>query len=155
MIRTISLKKLITSILLPLFTGLLANIFTSNAKAVYSNLLKPPVSPPSIVFPFIWTLLYILIGISIYLVEDSYCDKKRSRQSYAVLLGLNLLWPIIFFTLQWYAVAVVIIFLMLASAVISIYYFYNCDKNAGFLLLPYLIWLVYSTYLNIGVVALN
>lgn len=156
MIKTISLRKLIPCILLPLFIGLLAQLFSSNAKDLYLNLLKPPLSPPAVVFPFVWTMLYILLGISSYLMEESeFCDKKRPRQSYLVLLCLNLLWPIIFFTLHWYAVAIVIIALMLASAVITIHYFYNCDNNAGFLLLPYLLWIIFATYLNIGIVVLN
>lgn len=155
MIKTINLRKLIPCLLLPLFTGLLGQIFSSNAKDVYLNLTQPPLSPPNFVFPFVWTLLYILLGIACYFVQESKCDKKRPMQTYLVLLVLNLLWPLVFFTLQWFTFSVVIIILLLAAAVLTLINFYNCDKNAGYLILPLILWVVYATYLNIGVAVLN
>lgn len=155
MIKTINLRRLVPCLLLPLFSGLIANIFTQNAKAVYSSITLPPLSPPSIIFPFVWTLLYILLGLASYFTEESVCDKKRPRQAYIVLLALNLIWPIIFFTLQWFTVAAIVVFLMLAAAVITMILFYNCDKNAGYLILPLILWLAFAAYLNIGAAVLN
>ena len=98
MIKTIDLRKLIPCLLIPIFTGLIGSIFSSNAKEVYSPLNKPPFSPPSIIFPFVWTALYILIGIGLYFMEESGCDKKNPRIAYGVMLALNILWPLFFFT---------------------------------------------------------
>lgn len=155
MIKTINLRRLIPCLLIPLFTGLIGQLFSQNAKEIYSNLQQPPLSPPSIVFPFVWTLLYILLGIASYFIEESNCDKKRPRQAYTALLALNLLWPIVFFTFEWFTFAAVIVVLMLAAAVITLILFYNCDKNAGYLILPLILWLIFAAYLNIGVVVLN
>lgn len=155
MIRTINLRKLIPSLLLPLFIGLISQIFTSNAKDVYLNIAKPPLSPPAILFPFIWTFLYILLGFSSYFVEEAKCDKTRPRQLYLIVLALNLLWPIIFFTLKWFVFSSVIITAMVIVSALTLYYFYNCDKNAGYLFSPYVVWLLFAAYLNIGVSVLN
>ncbi len=156
MIKTVNLRKLILCLLLPLFVGLIAQLFTQNSRELYLSFQKPPLSPPAIVFPFVWTCLYILIGLASYFIEEAgVCDKKRPRQLYAATLVLNLLWPIVFFTLKWYVFSSIIIISMVIVAAITIYFFYNCDKNAAFIFLPYLIWILYATYLNIGVAVLN
>ena len=155
MIKTINLRRLIPCLLVPLFTGLIGQIFSQNAKEIYENLKQPPLSPPSIIFPFVWPLLYILLGIASYFTQESKCDKKRPSQAYLALLALNLLWPIVIFTLEWFTFAAVIVILMLAAAVLTLILFYNCDKNAGYLILPLILWLIYAAYLNIGVVVLN
>lgn len=156
MIKTINLRKLIPCLLLPIFVGLIAQLFTSNSKEVYLSLQKPPLSPPSIIFPFVWSCLYILLGIASYFIEEAgVCDKKRPRQVYLITLALNLLWPIFFFTLQWYIFSSILIIAMDIVAILNIYYYYNCDKNSAYIYLPYLIWILFATYLTIGVAALN
>ena len=155
MIKTLNLRKLIPSLLIPIFTGLLAQIFSSNAKEVYSTLKRPPLSPPSIVFPFVWTAIYILLGIALYFVEESKCYKNTPRKIFAVLLVLNVLWPLFFFTLNWYTFSVFIIVLLLISAIVTFVAFYNCEKAAGYFVLPLIIWVIYATYLNIGTAILN
>ena len=155
MIKTINLRKLIPCLLLPLFTGILGALFSSNSREIYSNLTRPPLSPPGVIFPFVWTLLYILLGIACYLVEESECNDKRARQSYLILLGLNILWPLLFFTLGWPTVAAIEIVVLLIFAIITLVLFYNCEKTAGYLILPLVLWVIYATYLNIGVAVLN
>lgn len=156
MIKTVNLRKLIPCLLIPIFVGLIAQLFTRNSKELYLSLQKPPLSPPAIIFPFVWTCLYILLGLASYYIEESgICDKKRPRQLYGGTLLLNLLWPIVFFALEWYALACVIIIAMVVLAAITVYFYYNCDKNAAYVFLPYVVWVLYATYLNIGVAVLN
>ncbi len=156
MIKTVNLRKLIPCLLIPIFVGLIAQLFTRNSKELYLSLQKPPLSPPAIIFPFVWTCLYILLGLASYYIEESgICDKKRPRQLYGGTLLLNLLWPIVFFALEWYAFACVIIIAMVVLAAITVYFYYNCDKNAAYVFLPYVVWVLYATYLNIGVAVLN
>ncbi len=155
MIKTIDLRKLIPCLLIPIFTGLIGSLFSSNAKEVYSPLNKPPFAPPSIIFPFVWTALYILIGVALYFMEESRCNKKRPRIAYGVLLSLNLLWPLFFFTFKWFSFSNVIIIALLISAIITFYFFYKCEKLAGYFMLPLIAWVMFATYLNIGVSVLN
>ena len=155
MIKTIDLRKLIPCLLIPIFAGLIGQVFSSNAKEVYSSLQKPPFSPPSIIFPFVWSALYILIGIGLYFMEESGCDKKNPRIAYGVMLAFNILWPLFFFTLKWFTFSNVIIIALLISAIITFYIFYKCEKISGYFILPMIIWVAYATYLNIGVAALN
>ena len=98
---------------------------------------------------------YILIGIGLYFMEESGCDKKNPRIAYGVMLALNILWPLFFFTFKWFAFSNVIIIALLISAIITFYFFYKCEKLAGFFILPMIAWVAFATYLNIGVATLN
>lgn len=156
MIKTVNLRKLIPCLLIPIFVGLIAQLFTKNSRELYLSLQKPPLSPSGIIFPFVWTFLYIMLGIASYFIEESgICDKNRPRQLYGITLALNFLWPIVFFALEWYAFAAVIIIAMVAVAVFTLYFYYNCDKNAAYIFFFFFIWILYATYLNIGVAVLN
>ena len=156
MVKTINLKKLIPCLILPIFTGLIAQVFSSGAKEVYNPLAKPPLSPPSIVFPFVWSALYILIGLASYFFEESGCkDKKRPRQVYGITLGLNLLWPLLFFVLKLFTFSSIWIVALLVISIYNLYLFYKCDKYAGYLFAPFVLWVAYATYLNIGIAYLN
>lgn len=153
---SIRIKPFIYSILITLGAGILSAIITGNSTDVYSVMNKPPLSPPSWVFPVAWTILYTLMGIAAGIVMNTNCkDKATAIKYYALQLIVNILWPIIFFTAKLYLLAFLWILLLDVLVVITIFKFYNCNKKSAYLLLPYLVWLIFATYLNLGVVILN
>ena len=94
----IQLKPLVVSLLISLGVGGIASILTSGSYSIYENLSKPPLSPPGLIFPIVWIILYILMGISAYLIYISNSDEKNlALKFYAVSLVVNFFWPIFFF----------------------------------------------------------
>lgn len=155
-VRTFRLKDLVLNLLPPILVGILGAVLTRNSGQVYANLNRPPLSPPAIVFPIVWSILYILIGIAAFLAEHKDCKYyKASRAVYYIGLVLNLLWPILFFTLGLYTLALVELILLWVVVAINAILFYFCNEKAGYLMIPYIIWLSFAAYLNIGVVFLN
>lgn len=144
------MKKILLYIFVTLFIGGIPSIsvITNN---VYPSLVKPPLSPPSILFPIVWTILFILMGISIYLVRDN----KDLRRIYFVQLFINALWTPIFFGLNNYLFALIWLILLLITVIIMLYKFYKENKTSCYLNIPYLIWLLFALYLNTGIYLLN
>ena len=121
----------------------------------YSDLVQPPLSPPSIVFPIVWTILYLLMGISYYLFSKENRDSSISFL-YKLQLGINLIWPILFFNFRWYFFSILWILLLVVCVWMYFKKLWNGNyKRSAYLLIPYLIWLMIATYLNIGVYLLN
>ena len=140
-------KLLIPAVLLPLTVGGLAALLTGSAMDNYSQVTRPPLSPPGWLFPLAWSLLYILMGISSYIVATSSVSGERRERAlcvYALQLAVNFAWPIIFWLL-----------LLVVLVLITILLFWHISKTAGKLLLPYLLWLLFALYLNLGVWLLN
>ena len=151
-------KPLLISILIPLAVGGLAGILTRGSMKNYQIIERPPLSPPGIVFPFVWGILYILMGIASYLVYQKAFDsseKTRALRLYTIQLVLNFLWPILFFNLQSYWLSFILLLTLLFFVLLTTNAFYSISRNAGLLLIPYLIWLVFAAYLNLGVAILN
>ena len=150
-------KKMIISILIPLGIGLLSFLLTRNGINNYSvNLNKPSFAPPSILFGIIWTILYILMGLSsFYIYECMSCHKDNCLLLYALNLVLNFTWPIIFFNLQARLFAFLFILLLDIVVILMTLCFYGIDKKAGYLNIPYIIWLLFATVLNFSVYLLN
>ena len=117
-------KALIVSILISVGVGALAAFFTRNSMEVYENLVQPPLSPPSWVFPVVWTILYILMGISAYLIyrSDSFY-RNSALKIYAAQLIVNFFWTIIFFNLEMYLFAFVWLLLLLVLIILILYGF--------------------------------
>lgn len=158
MFRTINLKKLITSIIIPLGTGILAALFTMGSMDIYDEIISPPLSPPGAVFPIVWTVLYILMGISLYKVRVSKGDREHKENGYrtfALQLIFNFLWSIVFFNLRAYTFSAIWLVALIVLIIANIFYFYKVDKGAAYLLIPYLIWCIFALYLNIGIAILN
>lgn len=148
-------KQFFFFLLIPLIGGFLISFFI-NSTETYSNLEKPPFSPPSIVFPIVWTILYLLMGISSYLIwKSNHPERKKALFFYWIQLLLNYLWPILFFTCQTYFFALIELFILLYALIQMIYLFFQVNKVAGYLQIPYLLWLLFATYLNMGIVFLN
>lgn len=161
-------KKLpiyIKSILLPLLVGGIVGLLISKF-IDYNILQKPPLSPPSISFPIAWTIIYILMGISFGILKNQFYnnvsvlnDKEGSifstNQLYYIQLLINALWSIIFFIFKLRLFAFIWILILIILVVLMIMDFYKKNKIAGLLQIPYLIWLIFAAYLNLGVYILN
>lgn len=147
------IKRIIYS-LLPIIGGVIVGLITSGYMD-YKNMVKPPLSPPSIVFPIVWTILYILMGISYFLATKDNENNKELDQIYLLQLLVNFLWPIIFFVLRMYFTAFFWIILLLILVISMIKELLKNNKISGCLQIPYLIWLLFATYLNIGIFLLN
>lgn len=120
----------------------------------YSNLNKPLLSPPSIVFPIAWTIIYLLIGIS-YLIYRKENDNKKTIFIYYIGLFFNFIWSIIFFNLKWYLFSIVWIIVLIILVIILMKRYFKENKTSFYLLIPYILWLLFATYLNIRVYLLN
>lgn len=144
------LKKLFMNILIPLVIGGIVAFITMPFMD-YNSLRLPPLSPPSIVFPIVWTILYILMGVSAYLVSK----KGNIPMIYYIQLGVNALWSIIFFVFKLRLLAFIWIILLIILVILMIIRFYKVDKVAAYLQIPYLLWILFAGYLNLGIYLLN
>lgn len=146
-------------VLLALAVGGLSGWLTRDGVELYNQTAqKPPLSPPGWVFPVAWTLLYVLMGLASYLVAVSPVAGQRRERAlcvYALQLAVNFAWPVIFFKLSAYGTAFFWLFLLTALVLATLLLFWHISKTAGKLLLPYLIWLCFALYLNLGVWLLN
>lgn len=151
-------KKLLLALAVPLGVGGLAALLTRDSMTVYGTLNQPPFSPPGWVFPVVWTVLYVLMGIASYLLVRSDAvklEKNRALGLYAVQLVLNFLWPLLFFKAQAYWAAFLLLVLLWLAVFAAWRAFSRIRERAGDLLLPYLLWLTFAAYLNLGVAMLN
>lgn len=153
---SIKWKELFISIGLALGIGALAGYLTKDSMTIYQQLEKPALSPPGWVFPVVWTILYILMGISAYLiyVSDS-VEKDRAINLYVLQLFLNFSWSIIFFNMEAYLFAFVVLVLLWIIIFLMIRSFYEINKIAGLLQIPYLLWVTFAGYLNLSIYLLN
>ena len=145
-------EKIIKSLQLftPLILGGLIG-FIINSNMDYTSLNQPPLSPPSIIFPIVWSILYLLMGISYFLYRKEY----KKNYLYYLQLGVNLVWPVLFFTLKLRFFSIIWILILAYLIYRLIVEWKNKIKISAYLLIPYLIWTIFATYLNIGVFLLN
>ena len=144
----------IKAILLPVLVGALVGIITSGSMD-YNMLQKPPLAPPGAVFPIVWTILYILMGISYGILKANNQTDEEIDWIYYIQLAINALWSIIFFNFKWRLFAFVWIILLAVAIISMIRKFYNKNKIAGLLQIPYILWVIFATYLNFGFYILN
>lgn len=144
----------VKSILVPVIIGIIVGILTSSFND-YSELQKPFLAPPSIVFPIVWSILYILMGVSYGILKSNNQTDEKIKLIYYVQLGINALWPIIFFILKWRLIAFLWIILLAIAVIIMTIKFYNKNKIAGLIQIPYLLWTLFATYLNYSFYVLN
>lgn len=144
----------IKPILIPVILGGIIGIITSQF-IDYNSLNKPPFSPPSVIFPIIWTIIYILMGISYSILKNKDLIDKEINTTYYTQLFTNLTWPIIFFVFKWRFISIIWILVLLALVGYMIIIFYRKNKISGLLQIPYLLWTIFATYLTIGVYILN
>ncbi len=149
---------LLQCILVPLLTGIVASLITQNGMKIFDDLIKPALAPPAVVFPIVWTILYILMGISSYFILTSGASKTKMEKAlmlYWYQLAVNFLWPTFFFNLEWYLFSFLWILLLWILVFLMIFTFGKIDKRAAVLNILYLIWLTFAGYLNFAIWWLN
>lgn len=155
----INFVKLVAAILISELAGIIGSVFTfPSIQTWYATLSKPSFSPPNWVFGPVWTVLYFLMGISLYLVWQRGWKNKNVKiavKIFAIQLILNSLWSILFFELHSPFYAFIEIILLWLAIVFTIYKFYRISKNAAYLLIPYLFWVSFAAFLNYFVLILN
>ena len=153
------IKPYIISVAIALGVGALSALFTRNNMDIYSEVATPPLSPPAILFPLVWTFLYILMGISaaaIYTSRSaSVSQRKRTLYTYAASLVVNFFWSIIFFNMRAFAFAFVWLLLLLYLIIKTILQYREIEPTAAYLQIPYALWVAFAGYLNFGIWYLN
>ena len=152
----IKLKPLLISLVISLGVGGLSALLTQGSMEQYRNLKQPPLSPPGWVFPVVWTVLFVLMGIAAYLVwmRDS-TGRNGALALYGAQLFFNFFWSILFFRFSWYLPAFFWLAAMIILILIMIFRFFQIKPLAAYLQIPYLFWCLFAAYLNFGVYWLN
>ena len=149
-------KALTAAVALPLAVGGLAALLTMDGMKDYAGLNQPPLAPPGWLFPVAWTVLYVLMGYASYLVFLSPSEKRGPALTlYAVQLGVNFVWPLLFFGLEWYLTSFFWLVLLWVLIYLTIRQFSQVSQRAANLLLPYILWVTFAGYLNLSVFLLN
>lgn len=152
-----NVKSLLIALAIPLAVGGLA-AGLSGGMGDYRLLNHPPLSPPGWVFPIVWTVLYLLMGYSSYRVYTAGKPKaftSRALKLYAAQLLFNFIWPIVFFAFDWYLGAFIVLLFLWVLILLTLRAFTAIDETAGDLLIPYILWVTFAGYLNLGVYFLN
>lgn len=145
-------KSLAASLALSLGAGAFAGILTADSMKQYKNMYHPPLSPPGWVFPVVWTILYILMGVAAWLVWTSDSEeKRRAMKLYLLQLIANVAWSVIFFGFNAYLVAFAWLLLLWYLIWMTMKEFGKINPTAGRLLLPYLLWVTFAGYLNLAI----
>ncbi len=149
---------LIVCIAIPLAVGAVASLLTKDNMMQFRELEQPPLAPPGWLFPVVWTILYVMMGIASYLVVTSDGNKEDIDQAltwYRIQLAVNFLWPIVFFRFELYFAAFAWLLFLWWLILKTIRAFRDVSEAAGVLLVPYLIWVTFAGYLNLGIAVLN
>lgn len=151
--------KLIFSIVICEAAGVIGSIFTSPSIATwYKTIVKPSFNPPNWIFGPVWTILFALMGIALFLVWKNIgvnLMAKRAILLFAIQLILNILWSVAFFGMKSPLVGFVIIILLWIAILLTILSFYKVSNVAGWLLIPYILWVSFASILNLAIVLLN
>lgn len=147
-------KIYLKSILIPVAVGVIIGFITAG-DVQYNQLVQPSFAPPAILFPIVWTILYVLMGISYGILKSNGEVDSDINFIYYLQLFVNALWSIIFFTLEWRLFAFLWILWLIILVFMMVVRFYDKNKTAGLLQIPYLIWLVLAAILNFSVYLLN
>ena len=150
-------KKRLICWAIPLAVGGLAALL-SGGMGSYKVMNQPPLSPPGWVFPIVWSILYLLMGYASYRVLESGAEPAKIRKAwifYGLQLAANFLWPLLFFGGQMYLAALILLTLLWVLIFLTIRAFSETDEPAGDLLIPYILWVTFAWYLNLGIFLLN
>lgn len=151
-------KKLIISLLIPQAAGLLGSLATApNIAGWYAGLAKPALNPPNWVFGPVWTTLFVLMGVALYLVWQSRGGEQKQTAFlvFSLQIVFNVLWSFLFFGWQNPLMALIEIVILWILILLNIIYFYRARKWAGYLLMPYILWVSFAVYLNYNIWVLN
>ncbi len=155
------IKKINTyliGILIPVGVGLLSAFLTRGNMNIYTDIAKPAAAPPAILFPIVWTLLYVIMGIGSVIIYNSDAEgqeKKQALSIYGLQLAINFFWSIIFFNERAFLVSFVWLLLLWGLILGMIFSFKKISKLAAYLQIPYLVWVTFAGYLNLTIFILN
>jgi tryptophan-rich sensory protein len=136
-------------VILPLVLGIIVSAFVDFN--IYGSLNKPDLAPPSVVFPIAWSILYVLMGISLYMNRNN----KKNIVTFFIQLMLNYLWVFVFFGMQSWLGGFIVIILLDVMILYTILEFYKENKLSAYMMIPYLLWCVFASYLNFQIFLLN
>lgn len=148
----------IVLVFLPLAVGLLSYIITGNNMDIYSQINKPPLAPPTWLFPLAWSILYLLMGIAsaiVYTKETDDCAKETGMLLHYIQLILNFSWSIVFFNMQAYLLSFIWLVLLWLAVLFMLIMHRRVSKVAFCLNILYLLWLTFAAYLNLAIFILN
>lgn len=151
-------KKLLICLAIPLAVGGVSALFTMGSMEDFAALNQPPLSPPGWLFPIVWTILFLLMGLASYLVATSDAHRTEIRGAltvYGIQLAINFFWSILFFNLGAYLFSFVWLILLWVLILVTIKRFAAIRPLAGWLLVPYLLWVTFAGYLNLAIYLLN
>lgn len=151
------MKKILKNIYylsFPLIIGSIVGLLISD-NIDYTFLNKPPLAPPKIFFPIFWSIIYLLMGISYFILKKNNKDNKKINIIYYTQVFVNALWSVIFFILKWKFISIIWIILLDILVIYMIYLFFKEKKISAYLNLPYIIWILFASYLTIGIYILN
>ncbi|MBP3348724.1 MAG: tryptophan-rich sensory protein [Clostridia bacterium] len=152
----INVKRLAVSIAIPLAVGIIASFITKDQMEAFSQLKQPPLSPPGWLFPIVWTVLYVLMGISSYIVYQKQNTLLSDCQRlYILQLAANFIWTILFFNLKQYLFSFIWLILLIFLVARMAICFVTVDRKAAALQIPYVLWICFAAYLNIAIYYLN
>lgn len=152
------LKPYIISVIIALAVGGLSALLTKNNMNIFEKINMPPLSPPSVVFPIVWAVLYILMGISSAIIYKNGTDREEVQSAlkvYALQLAVNFFWSLIFFNMQAYLFAFIWLVLLWVLVIVMIVKFKKISPAAAWLQIPYLLWITFAGYLSLMIYLLN
>lgn len=149
----------IISVLVSLGVGVLSALLTRGNMNIYEEVITPPLSPPAFLFPVVWTVLYVFMGISAAMVlttrTSSLVKRKNALTVYGLSLFFNFFWSIIFFNLRAFLFSFVWLVVLLALIILTIVKYFKINRTAAYLQIPYAVWVAFAGYLNLGIFILN
>lgn len=151
-------KEYLKAIAVPLIAGGVAALLSGSGMKEFASLNQPPLTPPGWLFPVVWTILYVLMGTAYYMVNKAHGNSKLIAEAntvYALQLIANFIWPILFFGFGWYFVAFIWLVILWILILVTVFRFFAVSKKAAYLLVPYVLWVTFAGYLNLGIWWLN
>lgn len=154
--KKFSIIDLLIFIVATELVGAFSALISGNFRDFYSEITQPPLSPPALVFPIVWAVLYALMGISAYMIfVNRNSIRKNALIVWAIQLVVNFSWSIIFFRFRLLTLAAIVSVILVLLVGIMAYMFAKIKKSAGIINIPYLLWSIFASYLAIGIAVLN
>ena len=156
--KKMNIGIMVLALLVPLIVGGISATLSAQGMLAYGDMNKPPLSPPPWVFSVAWTILYLMMGAASYFVLVSDGGGKHKIMAmviYGLQLAMNFMWSILFFNYDMYLFAFIWLMVMWCMVIICAFRFFTISKLAAYMLIPYILWLTFAAYLNLGTYLLN
>lgn len=151
--KSVRVGVLLIALLIPLLVGGFSALLTAEDMKIYETMNRPPLAPPGWVFPVVWTILYVMMGLASYFVYISKADSERKRKAlsyYAAQLAMNLFWSTLFFTYSRYLIALIWLLVMWVLILVCVIRFYRIRHAAGLMMGVLFLWTTFAAYLNLA-----